>query len=352
MKVIVIGGGVVGLWTALQAARAKLSVILIEKQAHVGSISSLRNSAVLHTGIYYKNGSSKAIHCVRGHALTLDFLRDHQVPYRLCGKFIIDKDQEKLATLRMNAIDNQVKNTEIIKLSHDEYPYLRADYALHSKNTGVVCLKTYMATLQKLAEKAGVKILTQHTCIGGTNGSVQIRNQFGTIKDFKTDYIVNAGGLFADEIASYFGLNDFQIKPNKGIYFLLKRPLPIEKLIYPFPCTDSTHLGLHYTIDVNGTAFAGPNAQWIENKEDYSLETDKDKFFKAFSELTSFYQIDDLTSINRVGLRARLYANNLPVNDFIIQESPPKVIHLLGIESPGLTSAPSLADEVVQRILA
>lgn len=158
MKVIVIGGGVVGLWTALQAARAKLSVTLIENQSQVGSISSLRNSAVLHTGIYYKNGSNKAFHCVRGHALTLDFLREHQVPYRLCGNLIIDKDQEKLSTLRINAIENQVKNTEIIKLSRDEYPYLRADFALHSKNTGIVCLKTYMATLQKLAKEAGVKL--------------------------------------------------------------------------------------------------------------------------------------------------------------------------------------------------
>ena len=351
MKVIVLGGGIVGLWTALLAAQTKLSVTLIEKQPLVGSISSARNSAVLHAGIYYKNDSLKARHCVRGHALTLDFLRQYHVPYHLCGKLIVATQEEKLIALQNNALHNQVKDIEIIRLDHDQYPYLRASFALHSKNTGVVCLKTYMATLEKLVQEAGVTILTQHSCINRADGGVLIQDSFGLIKEMKADYIVNAAGLFADEIATYFGVNDFQIKPNKGIYFQLNRPLLIAKLIYPLPCTDSTHLGLHYTIDINGVAYAGPNAQWAENKLDYSPQTDKNKFYQDFSRLIHYYQIDDLIAINRVGLRPRLYGNNLPIDDFIIMESPQKVIHLLGIESPGLTSAPSLAKDVVKKII-
>lgn len=157
MHLVVIGSGVVGLWVAYLASNNGFDVTVIEKNIGPGSSTSRRNSGVLHAGIYYEPGSNKAHHCVEGYSQTLNFLKKFNVPYKLCGKYIIpvEDDKEKidnnealqqLELLQQRAQHNGVQEVFIEKIS-DKFPYLNANMALYSKKTGVVKIDHYVDTL-------------------------------------------------------------------------------------------------------------------------------------------------------------------------------------------------------------
>jgi L-2-hydroxyglutarate oxidase LhgO len=360
--IIVIGGGVVGLWTALLAARSGQSVALVEQCDRLGSMSSSRNSGVLHGGIYYAPGSLKATHCVRGRHLSVAFLREEGVPFSICGKYIVpaatregnepisqDEEYGALETLRELAQANGVEEVAIVRA---DQPFLQAEWALSVRCTGIVDLPAYVAALERVVRNNGVDIYRNHTCIAGEAGRVVIRNNGGDSVDdeitLTAPAIVNSAGLYADTVAALFGLTGFEVRPNKGSYFQLRSPLPVQTLVYPLPAQHSTFLGVHYTPDMTGTAWVGPNSAWAESKADFTPEGDREAFFGGLSRIVrNNYTVDDLIGPSKVGIRARLYEKGTACTDFVIREYPEGVCHLLGIESPGLTAAPSLAREVL-----
>lgn len=358
--VIVIGGGVVGLWTALLAAQSGRSVALLERCDRLGAMTTSRNSGVLHGGLYYTPQSLKAKHCVCGRHLSVEFLREQGVPFSICGKYIVpaatqDLDgtastadgDEALERLRNLAQTNGVEDVDI---RHSDQPFLHPERVLHVGCTGIVDLPAYVKALERALRQSGGEIFLKHTCVEAEAGRILARsdNEASVDEEFRADCIVNSAGLYADEVARMFGLTGFEVRPNKGSHFQLRVPLPVQTLVYPLPSPHSGFLGVHYTPDMQGMAWAGPNTADAEDKEDFTPDADRSAFFDGLKQIVRNYTVADLIGPNKAGLRARLYENGTACTDFVIRQYPAGVCHLLGIESPGLTSAPSLAQEALR----
>jgi L-2-hydroxyglutarate oxidase LhgO len=382
--VLVIGGGVVGLWTAFLAAKTGAAVAILERNDTLGRGVATRNSGVLHSGLYYEAGSLKAEHCIRGRHMAVPFLQEQGVPFALCGKYIVptvaergaaehdsnSTDEAALQRLQERANINGVEEVEIVSVDRACLPFLRATRALRVGCTGIVDLPAYVAALEQAARKAGAEIFPNRQCVaaeGGSGSACRIltrRTPLGTDADhpgpqsdpglgeeeFTADRVVNAAGLYADAVARMFGLVGFEVRPNKGSYFRLRFPLPGQTLVYPLPSHHMGFLGIHYTPDLRGNAWAGPDTSPAAEKWDFMPTADRAAFHDGLSRIVSGYAPDDLIGPEKAGLRARLFENNVPRTDFVLREQPGGVFHLLGIESPGLTSAPSLAREVLTRL--
>src|SRR5579871_2302668 len=304
--VIIIGGGVVGLWTALLAARAGRSVCLLERCDRLGAMTSSRNSGVLHSGLYYTPGSLKARHCVRGRQLSVEFLREQRVPFAICGKYIvpaatlegdasgtISDGYEELERLRDLARTNGV---EKVAIRRSDQPFLRTEWVLHVGCTGIVDLPAYVEALERAALQSGVAIFRNRTCVAGEAGRVIARSEGAPSVDeeFTADGLVNSAGLYADEVAALFGLSGFEVRPNKGSYFQLRFPLHVQTLVYPLPSHHSGFLGVHYTPDMRGMAWAGPNSIWAASKSDFTPEADREAFFDGLNRIVRNYTMEDL----------------------------------------------------------
>lgn len=360
--VIVIGGGVVGLWTAFLTARSGQSVALLERCDQLGSMSSSRNSGVLHSGIYYTPGSLKAKHCLQGRHRSVAFLREEGVPFVICGKYIVpavtwESDELPVAPLDERAALEallelaQTNGVEDVAIIQSDQSFLYAEWALHVRCTGIVDLPAYMQALERTVRRSDVAIFLNYTCIAGEAGRVVARNNNGDEElTLIAPCIINSAGLYADTVAEMFGLSGFEVRPNKGSYFQLRSPLPVRTLVYPLPSQHSTFLGVHYTPDMQGNAWVGPNSVWAASKTDFTPEGERDAFYGGLSRILRGYTVEDLIGPSKVGIRSRLYENGVPCTDFIIREQPTGVCHLLGIESPGLTSAPSLAQEALTHL--
>lgn len=358
IDVLVIGSGIIGSWIAYLGSKKGLIVAVCEKEESGGDGISGRNSGVLHSGIYYPKNSQKLKHCLKGYELSISFFEKHKIPYLICGKIITigktTKDEykskeENLIKLYENGKENGLENIEIIKNPKEKYPYVVGDLAIHIPKTGIVEVPTYLKTLWKLCEEQEV-IFLNHRKFIYSNGESLLVSKKGEIEKIEAKYIINAAGLYSDEIAQSFGLKEYEIRPNKGEYYFLKKPLPYKKLIYPLPSTNSTTLGVHYTFNIAGEAYAGPNSNWTKSKKDYKIETPADLYYESLTNILNYYKKEDLME-GYVGLRPKLFYKGETISDFVILEYPKSVIHLLGIESPGLTSAPSIAQEVVEKYI-
>jgi L-2-hydroxyglutarate oxidase LhgO len=352
LDVVVIGAGIIGSWVALALARAGLSVAVFDASNKPGDGISGRNSGVLHAGIYYDPGSLKAIHCQRGRNLTEEFLQKHRVPFTICGKLVVgEKDDEpRLITLLENAKRCGAEGLSIISQPGRNYIGVRGSRALHSSKTGVVDAPAYLSAVRAQAEANGALFLLGRTVTEIDHGRIVTRlMRTAHHEEITCDWIVNAAGLDSDTVAGWAGVSGYEIRPNRGEYFRLRKQLPYPKLVYPLPLLDSTALGVHYTFHLNGDAYAGPNSIWAENKKDYRITASRREFYLSLSRILEGYEEADLEP-GYAGLRPRLFINGIPQRDFVILENPDRVIHMLGIESPGLTSAPSLAEAIAARV--
>lgn len=360
IDLLVVGSGIIGLWVAYIASKSGLTTVVCEKATNFGDGISGRNSGVLHSGIYYPPNSQKAKHCVQGYFKGMEFFKEHDIPYLICGKLITtgidtfaseDEKLERLKALYENGKINGVDDMEIIENPVEKYPYTNGKYGLFVQRTGIVDVATYIKKLHFLCEESGVVFLKKREFWEVKEENVMIlktvkKEQF---EEVHTRFLVNAGGLYCDDVVNKFGINGYEIRPNKGEYYRLKTSLPYKTLIYPLPSHSSTALGVHYTFNTAGECYAGPNSNWAEHKEDYNFQTARIDYYESLRNILSFYSKDDLVE-GYVGLRPRLFYNGESVKDFTILNQPGNVIHLLGIESPGLTSSPSIATEVIETI--
>lgn len=360
LDLLVIGAGIVGVWTALTACRRGMTVAVCDDGA--GDGISARNSGVLHAGLYYPQKSLKAFHCLRGRKLTIEFLKSENLPFEICGKLIVPgesgvegrnsvsvaiKPEEKLQELYENSIRNGIEDIEIISNPQTVCSFVKGRSAIHSRGTGVVDVSVYLNSLRRIAEQEGVVFLYGRKATEAGPGFTVMESDKAEREEIQSRLIVNSAGLNSDEVAGLFGITDYKIVPNKGEYFRLRRQLPCRKLIYPLPVSsEKGALGVHYTFHLNGESYAGPSTLPAQNKSDYKIESDAEKFHQSLLKIINFYGSDDFEP-GYAGLRPRLFYREQPFPDFKILESPEGVWHLLGIESPGLTSAPSLAMEVI-----
>jgi len=348
MEVAVIGGGIVGCHIAHRLVKEGKEVFLFEKEKALGEHTSTRNSGVIHGGIYYPQESLKARLCVRGRHLTYEFLQNHDVPHWKCGKIIVAlvaSELQALEDLKRRGDENGVENLRLI--DEDEVqkmePRVRCFAALHSPETGILDMAAYMRMMERMLKGLGVTIVKQCEVL-----SIDDHNTLRTTRgDMETEMIINAAGLYSDGIAWMCGMEGYEIVPHKGDYYNTTEEV-IGGLVYPVP--DSPHtLGIHLTRTLGEETLIGPSAVQVSDKDDYEIKTPREEFEKG-----ALAMVPDL-NIRRIypgysGNRPKVYYHGELQADFVIQRQERGRVHLLGIESPGLTAAPAIAEYVAKII--
>lgn len=357
---VVIGAGVVGLAVARALALQGREVIILEAENAFGTITSARNSEVIHAGIYYPAGSLKAQLCVRGKAMLYDYCASRHVPHQRCGKLIVATSAAQVATLegiRARAAANGVDDLRLIDRSEAQAlePQLQCHAALLSPSTGIVDSHGLMTALLGDAENAGAMLAVQSPVLGGAVTPDGIRLEVGAEGGSATTLlartVVNSAGLTAPELARRIdGMPESHIPPQyyaKGCYFTLAGRAPFSRLIYPVP--EAAGLGVHLTIDLGGQARFGPNVRWIDEIE-YGVDAaDADAFY---DEVRRYWPglADGALQPGYAGIRPKISGPHEAAADFRIDgpavHGVPGLVHLFGIESPGLTSSLAIAERV------
>ena len=354
-QVVVVGGGVVGIAIAAELARHLDDVFLIEARPRLGLGSSTRNSGVIHAGIYYKPGSLKALHCVRGQRMLYDFCAAYDVPHRRTGKLIIaesNKELPELETLKKRGDENGVEGLELVDRNFIRRiePEIEAQCALYSPETGIVEAEALVRTLARIASDRGAHLLTDTPLIGA-----EFRNDLVTLitprESVHARAVINAAGLYADVVARMLGFDRHTIYPCRGEYteVVPARTHLVRGLVYPLPLPSGHGLGVHFTRTLSGRLLVGPNARYVSSKEDYEegRATVAD-FYESARRILPALRLDDLRE-SYSGLRARLLPeDDHSFADWVITRDAarPSVVHAIGIESPGLTSCLSIAVSV------
>ncbi len=352
---VVIGAGVVGIAVARALAQAGREVIVLEAEGGIGTETSSRNSEVIHAGIYYPRDSLMARLCVRGRRMLYGFCRERGVPFRACGKLIVatsEAESEQLPRIKARAEANGVEDMRLLSAAEAIAlePNLSCTGALFSATTGVIDSHAYMLALQGEAEHAGAVFVFRSPVTGGrvTEAGTDINVGGVDPMRLRCRLLVNAAGLHAPSVArSLAGMPGESIPTAyyaKGNYFTLAGRSPFSRLIYPVPVQGG--LGVHLTIDLGGQARFGPDVEWIE-RIDYSVDPGRaDSFYAAVRRYWPALP-DGALQPGYAGVRPKIVPPGAPGQDFVVQaHAVPGVVHLFGIESPGLTAAIALAEYV------
>ncbi len=368
---IVIGAGVVGLAVARACALRGWETILVESENAIGTGTSSRNSEVIHAGIYYPQGSSKARLCVAGRQQLYAYCETRQVAHARCGKLIVATHDDQLDALRAIQAAAQANGvTDLRWLSRDEAcalePALHCVAALASPSTGIVDSHGLMLALQGDFEAAGGMLAYCSPVVGGDcraamqaqgNGQSPIVLDIGGAEPMQlaARRVINSAGLYAQAVAHTLqGLAPDSIVPAryaKGNYYSLAGAAPFSRLIYPVP--EPGGLGVHLTLDLGRQARFGPDVEWIETL-DYRVDPQRAAGFYAAIRRYWPALPDDALQPGYAGIRPKLALAGPQGADFLIQDARTHgvqgLVNLYGIESPGLTASLAIADEVVGRL--
>ncbi len=353
---VVIGAGAVGLAVAARLARPDKNVVVLERHARHGLETSSRNSEVVHSGLYYPASSLKTKLCVEGRRRLYELAAQRGFFIKKTGKLIVaceEDERAKLETLRKQGEANGVEGLELIEgRDLGQFSYgVRALAALWSRETGIVDSEDLMrAYLDEAQDKGAIFVWgSELTNVERKNGLYMLWAK-GQGEPIPARRVINAAGLAADKVAELAGLDcdalGYRLHFFKGEYFSLKRALDVKPLVYPVPA--KAGLGIHLTVDRQGRHRLGPNAFPVE-EIDYDIDaTHADSFFTAASRYLPGLMREDL-SPGTAGIRPKLSADG-SFRDFVINEETarglPGWVNLIGIESPGLTASPAIADLV------
>jgi len=330
-----------------------ISCICIDKEGSIVRHASGRNSGVIHSGIHSKPDTLKARLCVRGNRLMYRLCDTLEVPYRRGGMLIVGDDNSRVEELerraRANGVEYHILFKDRIKALE---PYVKATQGLYIPSAGVTDPYRLAYTLYDGSVAAGVK----YALNSKVEGIEFLYDRFRLITNnsnhnhIDARIVINSAGAYSDEIATLVGLKKYRIHPCLGEYYIVRdKPHLVNSLIYPLPTFDYRGLGIHITKRLDGTISIGPNAVYLRSKEEQHTSS-SEEFYTQASMLIDGLEEDDLI-YGYSGVRARLvgeYSKEEP--DFIIEEYPYNFIHLIGIESPGFTSSPAIAEYVADML--
>jgi L-2-hydroxyglutarate oxidase LhgO len=368
---VVIGGGAVGLAVGRALAQAGHETVVVEATEGIGQGVSSRNSEVVHAGLYYTPGSLKARLCVRGKQLLYALCERQGVPHRRCGKLVVATSPEQHAALDRLAAVAAANGVPAERWSAAQAqalePELACTAALWSPSTGIVDSHAYMLALQAELEAAGGAVALQSEVLGARFGAgvpavLQVRSggPQGEVFELAADRVVNAAGLHACTLARRFeGLGPAHVpRPRyaKGSYFALAGRSPFSHLVYPAPV--DAWLGVHLTLDLGGQARFGPDLEWLDADSpeglDYAVDPARAAPFEAA--IRRYWPGLPAGALQPAysGVRPKIHGPGEPAPDFRIdgpaQHGVAGLVNLFGIESPGLTSAMAVAEEVLLRL--
>lgn len=360
-SVVIIGGGVVGCAIAAAAAAKWNDVFVLEQMPKIGMGASTRNSGVIHSGLYYTPGSLKARLCVRGNELTYQFCEAHGVPHRKTGKLVVATSKEQEATLEAlveRGRANGVKGLRIIDAAtiRQREPHIAGTAAIEVPATGIVSSEELVKAYARVAIERRANIVTHAKVqrLGPKSESVHVTSEAGEIE---ARCVVNSAGLFADEVAALMGsaLAKHKIYPVRGEYceIVKSRSDLVRGLVYPLPHPEGLSLGVHLTKALWGGVLVGPTAHYIADKNDYeSNRPPVEDFVRMAQPMLPEIRAEDLVPAY-TGIRAKLAPpGSHAATDFVIERDPQfgNVVHLIGMESPALTSAGAIAEHTTAMI--
>ncbi len=359
MQVLIVGAGIVGLACARAAALAGHDVIVAEAASAIGTGTSSRNSEVIHAGLYYPTGSKRAFHCPRGRRMLYDFCVSHGVPHRKCGKLVVATNETEIGRLETVYRQAQINGCEGIELI-DRVAARRLErevfclLAMRSPETGIIDSHAYMRALRGDLEDRGgmIALNTPIERLAHVQGRWEVRYGSDGAESIRVDAVVNAAGLGAQRLAraseGYPPERVPRLVLAKGNYFSFAGRPVFSQLVYPVPIHGG--LGIHVVLDLGGRMRFGPDVEWIE-RENYDVDPARaGAFYQRIRDYWPGLPDNSLTP-DYAGIRPKLSGPGEAAVDFMI-DAPrdhglPALVQLFGIESPGLTSALSLGEEVV-----
>ena len=385
---VIVGGGIVGLSTALKLQEANKKVLILEKEKAVGTHQSGRNSGVLHSGIYYKPNSFKSNLCIRGRELMLEFLNTQNIPYRLEGKIVVDENLEKIDSLYERSKSLEMTGVEILKNSAltDKEPNSKILQGLFVPQAGVV---DYKAVTEKMAavfkENNGeIDYFQEIVDIADGQDSKLVSSKKET---FRGDFLINCAGLFSDKISKLDGLNPkVKIIPFRGEYYEIvnEKSHLLYNMIYPIADPNLPFLGIHLTKTIDGRIEVGPNAVLAFSREGYSwgnfnlvqtIETltykgmlrlgskyfktgidemyrslNKSAFVKEVNKLLPGIQKEDLLP-RPAGVRAQAVSETGELLDDFLFEEGDRSLHVLNAPSPAATASLAIGEYIASKVL-
>ena len=386
--VIIVGAGIVGLATALQIKqqRPALKVMVLEKESKVAAHQTGNNSGVIHSGIYYKPGSLKALNCIEGYHLLIEFCKAHQIPFELCGKIIVATSESELTALDniyKRGVENGLTglryiNSEEIKAIEPETYGVKG---LVVPQTGIVDYKVVANKYAEVFQSLGGELMYNQKVVAVNAQAHEIQVKTNQ-QSFTTRLMVNCAGLYSDKVAA-MTIPDLDIKiiPFRGEYYALKheKRQMVKHLIYPVPDPNFPFLGVHFTRRIDGEIEAGPNAVLAFKREGYKksqinlkelIESltwsgfiavfkkywrtgfgemyrsfSKAAFTKALQKLMPNIKASDLV-VGGAGVRAQACDKTGGlIDDFAIRELPGQ-IHVLNAPSPAATSSLAIGKSI------
>lgn len=380
VDVVVVGAGAVGLACAAELARRGRQVLVLERHAALARETSSHNSQVIHAGLYYPQDSQKAKCCVRGRELLYQRCAELRIPHRQTGKLVVATEPQEIAALEALRVRGGANGAPGLQMLGGaavakREPAVRARAGLLSPRSGIVdahalCL-SWAAELEsgggallcgcevlslsraprgwRVAARSGATPPALHTPPAAeAAGGAAVE-----LAEVEAAAVVNAAGLWADRVAALAGVDveaaGYRIHPCKGDYFALAPAAPLRFSHLVYPVHGRAGLGVHITLDLAGRVLLGPDANYVA-RPDYAVDADKAaQFAEAAGRYLPGLRAEWL-SPDQAGIRPKLAGPGESFRDFVVAEESarglPGLVNLVGIESPGLTAAPAIAEQV------